>query len=156
MSITLSTGDAAPSLELLNQDGRPVSLADLLGQRVIVYFFPKAFTPGCTLEVCDFRDNKDALSSAGYTVLGVSADPPEVLRDFVDTYTVNHDLLSDPDHHAAQRWGAWGDKVVNGVPKVGALRSTFVIDAQGRLESVQYNLDATDHVADLRTSLSNS
>lgn len=149
----LRPGDLAPHLELVNQDGERRSLADLREQPVVVYFFPKAFTPGCTAEVCDFRDNKEALLAAGYTVLGVSADPPATLKDFAEAHQVNHDLLSDPDHDAARRWGAWGAKVVNGEPAVGALRSTFVLDADGRIRSVQYNLDAAGHVTDLRDRL---
>ena len=149
----LRHGDEAPALELINQDGERRSLADLRGRPAVVYFFPKAFSPGCTAEACDFRDNKDALVAAGYTVFGVSADPPAVLREFADTHQINYDLLSDPDHQAARRWGAWGDKVVNDQPTVGPLRSTFVVDASGRLQSVQYNLDAAGHVADLRVRL---
>lgn len=153
MDHTLTPGEHAPDLELLNQDGKLCSLAQLHGQPVIVYFFPKAFTPGCTTEVCDFRDNKSTLVAAGYTVLGVSADPPSVLRHFADTHQVNHDLLSDPDHQAARRWGAWGAKEVNGQPTVGPLRSTFVIDAEGQLQTAEYNLDAATHVAKLRNQL---
>ena len=153
MGHTLRRGDPAPELQLANQDGEPRSLADLRGRPAVVYFFPKAFTPGCTTEVCDFRDNKDALVAAGYTVLGVSADPPEVLKDFAATHQVNHDLLSDPDHRTARRWGAWGAKVLNGEPTTGPLRSTFVLDADGRLQAVQYNLDAAGHVAELRGRL---
>lgn len=153
MEHTLTPGDRAPDLELLNQNGEPRSLAQLHGQPVVVYFFPKAFTPGCTTEVCDFRDNKDALVAAGYTVLGVSADPPSVLRDFADRHQVNHDLLSDPDSLAARRWGAWGAKEINGQPTVGPLRSTFVVDADGRLRSAEHNLDAITHVTELRTQL---
>ncbi len=153
MDHPLTPGDQAPDLELLNQDGELRSLRQLRGQPVIVYFFPKAFSPGCTTEVCDFRDNKSALVDAGYVVLGVSADPPSVLRDFADTHAVNHDLLSDPDSQAAHRWGAWGPKEVGGRPTVGPLRSTFVIDADGRLQSAEYNLDATTHVGRLRHEL---
>lgn len=150
---TLRAGDEAPPLELLNQHGEHRSLVALRGRPVVVYFFPKAFTPGCTTEVCDFRDNKESLVAAGYTVLGVSADPPATLRAFADTHLVNHDLLSDPEHDTARRWGAWGAKVVNGEPTVGALRSTFVVDADGRLQSVQYSLDAAGHVVDLHDRL---
>ncbi len=150
----LQVGDAAPSLDLFNQDGERRSLTDLRGRPVVVYFFPKAFTPGCTAEVCDFRDSKDALAAAGYTVLGVSADPPSTLRDFADTHQVNHDLLSDPNYRAARAWGAWGTKVVNGESKVGALRSTFVVDATGRLEAVEYGVDPSGHVAELNGRLS--
>lgn len=150
MGDALKPGHQAPGLELVNQDGEPRSLAALRGQRVIVYFFPKAFTPGCTTEVCDFRDSRDSLTQAGYVVLGVSADPVPVLKDFAETNQVNHDLLSDPDHEAARRWDAWGEKSINGESTVGPLRSTFVVGPEGRLESVEYNLDATTHVGALR------
>ena len=106
MSVVLRPGDQAPELELENQDEQLVSLAGLRGLPVIVYFFPKAFTPGCTEEVCDFRDNKAALAAAGYVLLGVSADLPSRLREFRAAHAVNHDLLSDPDCATARRWGA--------------------------------------------------
>jgi thioredoxin-dependent peroxiredoxin len=146
----LRPGDQAPTLDLRNADDELVSLADLRGQRVIIYFFPKAFSPGCTTEVCDFRDNRAALAAAGYVLLGVSADPPARLREFRDAYAVNHDLLSDPGCVTARRWGAFGPKLVNGEATTGPLRSTFVVDVGGVLQSVEYELDATSHVADLR------
>ncbi len=151
--VELHVGDAAPELELTNQDGEQRSLAKLDGAAAIVYFFPKAFTPGCTKEVCDFRDSRSDLERAGYTVFGVSADSPETLREFADANGVGHDLLSDPDHGAARRWGAFGDKVVGGESMVGPLRSTFVIDAEGTLTSVEYALDADTHVTALRAEL---
>ncbi|MDQ6933966.1 MAG: peroxiredoxin [Actinomycetota bacterium] len=142
----LRPGDPAPELSLTNADGTQVRLADLRGRPAIVYFFPKAFTPGCTTEVCDFRDNKTALARAGYVLLGVSADPPERLAEFRDANQVNHDLLSDPDHEAARRWAAFGPKVVGGEPMTGPLRSTFVVDADGVIRSAEYELDPNDHV----------
>lgn len=153
MQTILKPGGSAPALDLPNQDGDRRSLDQLRGRPVVVYFFPKAFTPGCTAEVCDFRDHKEELVTAGYTVLGVSADPIPTLREFADTHQVNHDLLSDGDHQAARTWGAWGAKNVNGTATTGALRSTFVVDALGNLASVQYNLDAAGHVDDLRHRL---
>lgn len=152
-SRSLRAGDPAPALELRNQDGEPRSLEQLRGTPVIVYFFPKAFTPGCTTEVCDFRDNRATLERAGYAVFGVSADPQQRLREFADANAVNHDLLSDPDHETAKRWGAFGDKVVNGQSMVGPLRSTFVIDAEGTVTSAEYDLDAATHVGSLRDAL---
>ena len=150
MSIVLRPGDQAPELELENQDEHLVSLAGLRGRPVIVYFFPKAFTPGCTAEVCDFRDSRAALAAAGYVLLGVSADPPSRLREFRAAHAVNHDLLSDPDCATARRWGAWGPKTVDGRATTGPLRSTFVVDAEGVLQSVQYEVDAASHVVELR------
>ena len=150
MSIVLRPGDQAPELELENQDEHLVSLAGLRGRPVIVYFFPKAFTPGCTAEVCDFRDSRAALAAAGYVLLGVPADPPSRLREFRAAHAVNHDLLSDPDCATARRWGAWGLKTVDGRATTGPLRSTFVVDAEGVLQSVQYEVDAASHVVELR------
>ena len=150
MSAVLRSGDPAPDLELENQDEHPVSLAGLRGRPVIVYFFPKAFTPGCTTEVCDFRDNRAALAGAGYLLLGVSADPPARLREFRDAHGVNHDLLSDPDCETARRWGAWGPKTVNGEAITGPLRSTFIVDAEGVLQSAECEVDAASHVLALR------
>lgn len=153
MSIVLRPGDQAPELELENQDEQLVSLASLRGHPVIVYFFPEAFSPGCTTEVCDFRDNKAALAAAGYVLLGVSADPPSRLREFRAANAVNHDLLSDPGCTTARRWGAWGPKTVNGRATTGPLRSTFIVDAEGVLQSAQYHVDAASHVRELRTQL---
>ena len=150
MSIVLRPGDQAPELELENQDEQLISLASLRGHPVIVYFFPEAFSPGCTTEVCDFRDNKAALAAAGYVLLGVSADPPSRLREFRAANAVNHDLLSDPGYTAARRWGAWGPKTVNGQATTGPLRSTFIVDAEGVLQSAQYHVDAASHVQELR------
>lgn len=151
--VVLHVGDSAPELDLQNQNGEMRSLTQLRGTAAIVYFFPKAFTPGCTKEVCDFRDSRSDLERAGYTVFGVSADSPQTLREFADAHGVGHDLLSDPDHVAAKRWGAFGDKVVNGQSMVGPLRSTFVLDAEGTLTSVEYSLDANTHVSALRADL---
>ena len=150
MSIVLRPGDQAPELELENQDEQLVSLASLRGHPVIVYFFPEAFSPGCTTEVCDFRDNKAALAEAGYVLLGVSADPPSRLREFRAANAVNHDLLSDPGCMTARRWGAWGPKTVNGQATTGPLRSTFIVDAEGVLQAAQYHVDAASHVVELR------
>jgi peroxiredoxin Q/BCP len=149
MSVVLRPGDQAPELELQNQDGDLMSRAALRGRPVIVYFFPEAFTPGCTTEVCDFRDNKAALAAAGYMLVGVSADPPSRLREFRAAHAVNHDLLSDPDCVTARRWGAWGPKTVNGQPTTGLLRSTVIIDAEGVLLSAQYQVDAASHLSEL-------
>lgn len=150
---TVKVGDLAPALELTNQHGEPRSLADLRGTPVVVYFFPKAFTPGCTTEVCDFRDSQVPLARAGYQLLGVSGDPVPVLQDFAAANGVDHDLLSDPDHTSAIRWGAYGPKVVAGHDMVGPLRSTFVVDADGRVQSLEHDLDAATHVETLRRDL---
>ena len=148
----LHPGDTAPELRLTDQDGRTVDLADS-DQRTVVYFYPKAFTPGCTTEACDFRDSLDALAAAGVRVLGVSADDVETLRSFHDELHLGYPLLSDPDSQTARRWGAWGEKTVEGKAMVGPLRSTVVVAADGTVESAEYNVQADGHVARLRESL---
>lgn len=149
----LSQGATAPALELMNQDGTLVRLADLAHQTVVVYFYPKAFTPGCTTQACDFRDNLAALKSQGVTVLGVSGDDVAQLRSFADEYQLNYDLLSDPDSEVAKAWGAWGEKQINGVDMVGPLRSTVVVDPAGMVTSAQYNVSADGSVRQVRETL---
>jgi peroxiredoxin Q/BCP len=150
---TLEPGQAAPDFTLLDQDEHPVSLSDFRGRRVIVYFYPAAQTPGCTTQACDFRDSLSSLLGAGYTVLGVSRDTPEKLRAFRDSDGLTFPLLSDPDHAVHEAYGAWGEKQNYGKTITGVLRSTFVLDEEGRIVEAQYNVKATGHVARLRKTL---
>lgn len=150
---TLEPGQAAPDFTLLDQDEHPVSLSDFRGRRVIVYFYPAAQTPGCTTQACDFRDSLSSLQGAGYTVLGVSRDTPEKLRAFRDSDGLTFPLLSDPDHAVHEAYGAWGEKQNYGKTITGVLRSTFVIDEEGRIVEARYNVKATGHVARLRKTL---
>lgn len=150
---TLEAGQAAPDFTLLDQDEHPVSLSDFRDRRVIVYFYPAAQTPGCTTQACDFRDSLASLQGAGYTVLGVSRDTPEKLRAFRDSDGLTFPLLSDPDHAVHEAYGAWGEKQNYGKTITGVLRSTFVIDEDGRIVEAQYNVKATGHVARLRKTL---
>ncbi|WP_368498962.1 thioredoxin-dependent thiol peroxidase [Herbiconiux sp. A18JL235] len=149
----LQAGDTAPEFTLVDEDGVSRSLADYRGQRVILYFYPEAGTPGCTTEACDFRDNLNSLKSAGYTVLGVSRDKPAKLRGFVDEQGLNFTLLSDPDSAVHELYSAWGEKSLYGKTVVGVIRSTFVIDEQGVVTLALYNVKATGHVASLRKKL---
>lgn len=149
----LEAGQAAPDFTLLDQDEHPVSLSDFRGRRVIVYFYPAAQTPGCTTQACDFRDSLASLQGAGYTVLGVSRDAPEKLRAFRESDGLTFPLLSDPDHAVHEAYGAWGDKQNYGKTVTGVLRSTFVLDEEGRIVEAQYNVKATGHVARLRKAL---
>ena len=149
----LEPGDPAPDFTLNDQDGSPVSLHDLRGKGVIVYFYPAAMTPGCTTQACDFRDNLGSLQSAGYTVLGVSPDDPAKLREFRERDGITFPLLSDPDHAVHEAYGAWGEKSLYGKTVTGVIRSTFVIDEQGSVSQAMYNVKATGHVARLRESL---
>jgi len=154
MSTTrLEPGTPAPAFTLLDQDGRSVSLSDLRGQKVILYFYPAAMTPGCTTQACDFRDSISSLQGAGYTVVGVSRDTPEKLREFRERDGLTFSLLSDPDHAVHTAYGVWGEKMNYGKVIEGVIRSTFVIDAQGAIELAQYNVKATGHVARLRKTL---
>ena len=149
----LAPGDQAPDFTLLDADGKQVSLSSFRGQRVIVYFYPAAMTPGCTKQACDFRDGRTALSDAGYAVLGISPDPPAKLARFRDRDGLTFPLLSDPDHAALEAYGAWGEKKLYGKVTVGVIRSTFVVDADGRIEKALYAVKATGHVARLRAEI---
>ncbi|MDN5657110.1 thioredoxin-dependent thiol peroxidase [Brevibacterium sandarakinum] len=149
----LSVGDAAPDFTLTNQDGKSVTLSEFKGQRVVVYFYPAAMTPGCTTEACDFRDSLSALSAAGLVVLGISPDKPEKLKKFAEKEGLNFDLLSDPDKSMMEAWGAFGEKKNYGKVVQGVIRSTLVIDADGAVELAQYNVKATGHVARVRKAL---
>jgi len=149
----LTAGSAAPDFTLLDQDENRVSLHDLRGQKVVLYFYPAAMTPGCTTEACDFRDSIASLAGAGYTVLGVSRDTPAKLREFRERDGLTFALLSDPDHAVHDAYGAWGEKMNYGKKIEGVLRSTFVIDEQGVITHAQYNVKATGHVARLRKTL---
>jgi peroxiredoxin Q/BCP len=149
----LSPGDVAPDFTLPDADGKDVTLSDYRGQKVIVYFYPAAMTPGCTTQACDFRDNLSSLKSAGYTVLGISPDKPEKLAKFRERDAVNFPLLADPAKATLEAYGAWGEKTMYGKTVTGVLRSTFVVDEDGRVEKAQYNVKATGHVAKLRRDL---
>lgn len=150
----LSTGDPAPDFTLPDSEGNKVSLADYRGQRVVVYFYPAAGTPGCTKQACDFRDNLAELNGAGYQVLGISPDKPEKLAKFVAAEELTFPLLSDPEKTVLAEWGAFGEKKNYGRVVQGVIRSTFVVDAEGKIEKALYNVRATGHVAKLLKDLS--
>lgn len=149
----LSPGDTAPDFTLTNDDGADVTLSDLKGQKVIVYFYPAAMTPGCTAQACDFSDSIDALHASGIEVLGISPDSPEKLKKFRENDHLTITLLSDPDKKVLGEWGAFGEKKLYGKTVQGVIRSTFVVDAQGRVADARYNVKATGHVAKLRKDL---
>ena len=152
-AIVLGPGSPAPDFTLLDQDEKPLSLSDLRGTGVVLFFYPEAMTPGCTTEACDFRDSLAPLQSAGYTVLGISPDQPEKLRRFRERDGLTYDLLSDPGREALNAYGAWGEKTNYGKTYEGVIRSTFVIDPQGRIQEAMYNVKATGHVARVRKLL---
>jgi thioredoxin-dependent peroxiredoxin len=149
----LEPGDEAPDFTLPDADGKQVSLSSLRGQQVIVYFYPAAMTPGCTKEACDFRDSIQSLAAAGVTVLGISPDAPARLAKFRERDHLNFPLLSDPDHKVEEAYGAYGEKTLYGKTTVGVIRSTFVVDEEGKIAHAYYNVKATGHVARLRQDL---
>ena len=149
----LAPGDPAPDFTLQDADGDEVSLSKLHGQKVIIYFYPAAMTPGCTKQACDFRDSRGDLSGAGFTVLGISPDSPAKLARFRDKEALNFTLLADPDREVLRAYGAYGEKMNYGKKTVGVIRSTFVIDADGKIERAYYNVRATGHVERLRKDL---
>jgi len=154
MSTRLTAGDTAPDFTLPDADGRPVSLADYRGRRVVVYFYPAAGTPGCTKQACDFRDSLAELNGAGLDVLGISPDKPAKLAKFRDKEGLTFPLLSDADKDVLNAWGTFGEKQMYGKTVTGVIRSTFVVDPEGKIEVAQYNVRATGHVAKLRKDLS--
>ena len=146
-AVRLSAGDLAPDFTLPDADGKDVSLASYRGRRVIVYFYPRASTPGCTKQACDFRDSLAQLNDASIDVLGISPDKPAALTRFRDNEGLTFPLLSDPEKSVLQEYGAFGEKMNYGKVILGVIRSTFVIDADGKIEKALYNVKATGHVA---------
>lgn len=145
--VRLGVGDYAPDFELMSDSGEIVRLSALRGQRVLVYFYPRANTPGCTREACDFRDSLEAFEGLGMRVVGVSPDSPEKLAKFREDHGLNFVLVSDPTKETMQAWGAFGEKKNYGKVVQGVIRSTFVVDVEGRIEQAFYNVKATGHVA---------
>ena len=150
---TLSPSDPAPEFTLPDADGTPVSLEQFRDRKVVLYAYPAASTPGCTKQACDFRDNIASLQSAGYQVLGLSPDTPAAQASFRDKQRLPYPLLCDPSREVLEAYGAWGKKKLYGKTITGVIRSTFVIDEQGRVEKAMYNVKATGHVAKLRKDL---
>jgi peroxiredoxin Q/BCP len=149
----LSPGDTAPEFTLTDDTGAEVGLSDFLGRKVIVYFYPAAMTPGCTKQACDFTDTLDSFKSEGYEVIGISPDKPAKLAKFRDRDHLTITLLSDPDKTVMQEYGAFGEKKLYGKTVEGVIRSTVVVDEDGKVFLAQYNVKATGHVAKLRKDL---
>ena len=149
----LSPGDPAPDFTLTDDTGADVSLKDLRGSKVIVYFYPNAMTPGCTKQACDFSDSLDSLQAAGYQVVGISPNTPDKLAKFRERDHLTITLLSDPEKEVLTAYGAFGEKKLYGKTVEGVIRSTFVVDEDGAIEQAQYNVKATGHVAKLRRDL---
>lgn len=152
-TLRLSPGDPAPDFALPTDTGETLRLSDLRGRRVVVYVYPAAMTPGCTTQACDFRDSLSSLHAAGFEVVGISPDPPEKLAKFRAKEGLTFPLLADPDKSVLTAYGAYGEKQNYGRTVLGVIRSTFVIDPDGRIETAMYNVKATGHVAMLRREL---
>ncbi|MFG2993178.1 thioredoxin-dependent thiol peroxidase [Streptomyces sp. NPDC048257] len=147
MSERLQPGDTAPAFTLPDADGNEVSLAEHKGRKVIVYFYPSALTPGCTKQACDFTDNLSFLTGHGYDVIGVSPDKPEKLAKFREQEHLKVTLVSDPEKETLTAYGAFGEKKLYGKTVTGVIRSTVIVDEQGKVEHAFYNVKATGHVA---------
>lgn len=147
-------GNKAPAFSLLNQRGETVKLADLKGKKVVLYFYPKAMTPGCTTQACGLRDAKVEYEAANIVVLGVSPDPYERLKKFEDKHELNFDLLSDEDHALADKYGVWGLKKFMGREFMGIHRVTFIIDEKGDLIHVMPKVKTKSHHDDVLALLS--
>jgi peroxiredoxin Q/BCP len=145
-SQVLKTGDAAPDFELASDDDERVKLSDLRGKKVILYFYPKDDTPGCTTEACEFRDQMPAIQGEGAVVLGVSPDSIAAHRKFKAKYELPFKLLSDPDHSVADAYGAWGEKKMYGRTYEGILRTTVIIDEEGKVVQVFGKVKPKGHV----------
>ncbi|WP_084102613.1 thioredoxin-dependent thiol peroxidase [Demequina sp. NBRC 110051] len=148
----LTVGNTAPDFTATTDQGT-FSLADQRGKHVILYFYPAAMTPGCTTEACDFRDSLDALQAKGYEVVGISKDSPEKLAEFRAAEGLTFTLASDEDKSIQEAYGAWGEKMNYGKTVVGSIRSTVVVDPEGKVELALYNVKATGHVARVRREL---
>ncbi|MGW2646511.1 thioredoxin-dependent thiol peroxidase [Streptomyces sp. NPDC001393] len=147
MSERLQPGDVAPAFTLPDADGNEVSLSSHRGRKVIVYFYPAALTPGCTKQACDFTDNLSLLAEAGYDVLGISPDAPEKLAKFREKESLKVTLLADPEKTVTEAYGAYGEKKNYGKTYMGVIRSTIIVDEEGKVERALYNVRATGHVA---------
>jgi len=153
LSPQLGPGDLAPDFSLPDADGSTVTLAGLRGRKVIVYFYPAAMTPGCTKQACDFTDSLESLRGQGYEVLGISPDAPAKLAMFREKEGLGITLLSDSERSVMNAYGAFGEKKMYGKTVTGVIRSTFVVDEEGRVEVAQYNVKASGHVAKLKRDL---
>lgn len=147
------SGRPGPEFSLPDADGRQVSLSEFRGRRVVVYFYPAAGTPGCTTQARDFTASLADLTAAGFAVVGISPDSPAKLAAFRDARGIGFTLLSDVDHSTLTAWGTYGEKQLYGKTVTGVIRSTFLVDAEGRIERALYGVRASGHVAKLRRDL---
>jgi thioredoxin-dependent peroxiredoxin len=141
----IEPGDQAPDFELPDQDGRAVKLSDYRGTAVVVYFYPKADTPGCTTQACGVRDHEAEYAAVGATVLGISPDPMAKVKEFHEKHALNFSLLADEDHAVAEAYGVWAEKSMYGRTYMGNERTTFIVDAAGRVAAVLRKVKPGEH-----------
>jgi peroxiredoxin Q/BCP len=156
VAVTLKVGDKAPDFTLISDEGKEISLKDFLGQHVVLYFYPRASTPGCTIEACDFRDLRAKFSKVVAVVLGVSADPVKALQNFKAKQKLNFPLLSDPTHKTIRAYGVWRMKKFMGRSFKGIVRSTFLIGRAGKIEEIWDEVRVKGHAAETLARLSSS
>jgi peroxiredoxin Q/BCP len=149
MAITLQVGDKAPAFKAKNEKGETVSLADYKGKKLVLYFYPKDDTPGCTAEACDLRDNYQSFQAQGYEILGVSPDNEAKHQKFITKHELPFSLLADTGNAVAIAYGTWGEKSMYGKKYMGILRTTFVIDEKGKIEKVIEKVDTKKHTTQL-------
>ena len=142
----LKSGASAPAFSLLDQDAKTVQFSDFTGKKLLVYFYPKADTPGCTTQACSIRDAMPDFKNLGIDAVGISPDEPKDLKEFIDKYGLNFSLLSDPDHKTADAYGTWGEKSKYGKTYEGIIRSSFLLDEQGRVVQAWYEVSPKDTV----------
>jgi thioredoxin-dependent peroxiredoxin len=149
----LAVGDKAPDFRLVDQQGRTVRLADFAGRKLLVYFYPRADTPGCTAQSCSVRDARAGLETLGVAAVGISPDAPARQQKFDEKYGLGFPLLSDPDHAVAEAWGAWGEKTMYGKKVQGIVRSSFLVDEHGRIAQAAYKVKPEDTVPKAKAAL---
>jgi thioredoxin-dependent peroxiredoxin len=152
----LKAGDKAPNFKLKDQDGKPAKLGDFKGKKLLVYFYPRADTPGCTKQACSIRDAEPDLTGAGVAAVGISPDSPEKQKKFADKHGLSFPLLSDEDHAVAEAYGAWGEKKMYGKTSMGIIRSSFLVDEKGKLLGVWYKVKPEQTVPKAREALETS
>jgi peroxiredoxin Q/BCP len=153
MSLKLAVGDKAPAFEGVNQNGKKITLNDFKGKKLILYFYPKDNTPGCTAEACDLNDNYEMWISKGYHVVGVSPDNEKSHQKFIEKYNLKFDLIADTKTEILEDFGVWGEKSMYGKKYMGVLRTTFLIDEDGTIEAVFDKVDTKTHTSQIIKSL---